>query len=124
MNRFKYKIKHLQHKLSVLKTELPWTNVRIANLEKKLALYEKVAQMSHKEIGEQLTYAAGEIEKLKSGYYAYCTSVDAEKKLLNVLRERIKSDNKESVEERKRDKNTDLVEIGCSVDDQIGGFEC
>ncbi len=79
--------------------------------------------MSREEIGNQLTRTAGEIEKLKSGYYYYETSVDDERKLLNVLREKIKLDKKDEVKNRKKE-NGDLIEIGISADDNSKGFEC
>ena len=124
MSKFEEKIEKMQSHLANIQFINGYNSSRAVKLRKKLEIYQNVAKMSHEEIGEQLTYAAGEIAKLKSGYYGYYTSVDAEKKLLNVLRERIKLDNKESFEELKRVQNTDVIEIGCSVDGKKGGFEC
>ena len=116
MNNFKKKIIRLKVKLSFLESKYGFEHIEIYNLRKKIELYEEVAKMSHQEIGDKLSYAAGEIEKLKSGFYYYETCVDYEKKLLNVLRERIKSDKKESTKHNKKE-NGDLVEIGCSSKD-------
>ena len=88
-------------------------------LRKKVALYEKVSKMSHAEIGTQLTHSAGEIQKLKSGYYGYNTSVDEDRKLVKVLTERIKAEK----QERKKNKESagSIVEIGISTDDYDEG---
>ena len=101
MNDFTKKIIRLKVKLSFLESRPKVDNIRIYNLKKKLEIYEKVDEMSHKEVGEQLSYSAGEIEKLKSGYYNKKKVVDYENKLLVVLRERIKADKKEQLENLK-----------------------
>lgn len=121
MNKFKIKIQKMKKKLSFWELKYGVNNIKPYYLRKKIELYEEVDKMSHQEVGDKLSYAAGEIEKLKSGYYYYETSVDDEKKLLNVLRERIKSDNKDAKDELKRINNTDLVELGCSAEDRMSG---
>ena len=124
MGNFENKIKRMKTRLLFLQSKYGDNHIKVRLLVNKIDLYEKVAKMSHKELGEQLSYAAGEIAKLKTGYYNYATSVDKEKKLLNVLKERIMSDNEDLIEKRNNAKEGSLVEIGCSVDDIAGGFEC
>lgn len=120
MNTFKTKIKKMEDKLAYLEFYYGYNNIKACDLRDKLEIYRQVDKMSREEIGNQLTRTAGEIEKLKSGYYYYATSVDDERKLLNVLREKIKSDKKDKTNEM----HGDLVEFGFSAEDNKGGFEC
>lgn len=119
MNTFKTKIKKMEDKLAYLEFYYGYNNIKACDLRDKLKIYKEVDKMSREEIGNQLTRTAGEIEKLKSGYYYYATSVDDERKLLNVLREKIKSDKKDKTKEM----HGDLVEFGGSSDGYGGGFE-
>lgn len=120
MGKFEDKIRKMEDKLAYFEERYGYNNIKPFYLREKIEIYKNVATMSHEEVGEKLAYVAGEIEKLKSGYY-HGTYVDEEKKLLNILRERIKSDNKEKEAEFKRSQGS-LVEFGNS-DDFHGGME-
>jgi len=123
MGKFEAKIKKMEDKLAYLQHYYGYNDRKAQILREKLELYKIVEKMSHAQVGENITCAAGEIEKLKSGYYSSATSVDSAKKLLNVLRERIKSDKKDAEDERKKINNTDLDMLGCTIDDKKkGGF--
>lgn len=121
MGKFEDKIKKMEDKLAYFEERYGYNNIKPYYLRKKIEIYKNVAALSREEIGEKLTYVAGEIEKLKSGYY-HGTYVDEERKLLNVIREKIKSDNKQKKEEHKRGQGS-LVEFGYS-NDYHGGMEC
>lgn len=123
MNKFEMKIEKMRTKLADLQFCYGYNNYRVCELRRKIKLYEEVAGMSHKEVGEQLAYSAGEVQKLKSGYYGKYTSVDQDRKLIKVLTERIKA---EKQKEKKNNSNNhgSIVEIGHSIDDYHGGMEC
>ena len=111
MNKFEQKIEKMEKNLADLQFFYGYNNYRALDLRKKLAMYKKVAQMSHKEVGEQLAYSAGEVQKFKSGYYGYNISVEEDRKLVRVLTERIKA------EKQEQKKNGTIVEDGSSTDD-------
>ena len=121
MGKFEDKIKKMEDKLAYFEERYGYNNIKPYYLRKKIEIYKNVAALSHEELGKKLAYAAGEIEKLKSGYYK-SGYVDEEKKLLNVLREKIKSDNKQK-KKNSKGAHGSLVEFGYS-NDYHGGMEC
>jgi len=123
MNKFEMKIEKMRTKLADLQFCYGYNNYKVCELRRKIKLYEKVAGMSNVEVGEQLAHSAGEVQKLKSGYYGQYTSVDQDRKLIKVLTERKKAEKKE---EKKNNVNNcgSIIEIGHSIDDNNNGFQC
>ena len=116
MGKFEAKIKKMEDKLAYLQHYYGYNNRKLQILREKLELYKKVATLSYGEVGERLADVAGEIERSKYGFY-YEAPVDQSKKLLNILRERIKSDKTESIKNSKRE-HGDLVEFGSSSENE------
>jgi len=117
MSKFDVKIRDMEKRLAFFEFCYGYNCAKASKLRKKLEIYKQVAQMSHKEIGEQVSYSAGEIAKLKSGYYNQYTGVSAERRLLKVLTERIKADKKEKTQRSV----CDLNGIDCYM--ERDGFE-
>jgi len=116
MGKFEQKIKKMEQKLKILEIKYGSDSVKGCNLKDELEIYKKVAALSYGEIGESLAQVSGKIARSKYGFY--CETPDYKsKKLLNVLRERIKSDKKESTKNSKRE-HGDLVEFGCSSENE------
>ena len=122
MSKFKEKVEKMKFDLANIQFAYGYYSNKAVKLREKLEIYEKVVDLSYGEVGKSLAYVAGEIEKSKSGFYCEAPVYES-KKLLNVLRERIKADKKESTKNLKRE-HGDLVEIGCSAEDRkSGGIE-
>lgn len=121
MNDFDKKIIKMQSKLAYLEYVYGYNCNRATKLRDTLEMYKDVKKMSREEMCEEITYAAGEIAKLKTGYYSCHTGVSNERKLLKVLTEKIKAEKKEVSKNKFKSNPAFDIELGSS--EAESGFE-
>ena len=103
MDRFEAKLKKKKDELNLFVSYYGHNNYKAFSLSREIAMREKIVNMSNEEVKEQILIETDKIAKAKVGPKVDFDLIDRERKLIKILKERLKSDQKNKKKAKKSD---------------------